>query len=471
MKPSILNYILSIGDKSGDSEQEKLQHHFLVAMGLLMSVGGLLWGSICLYFNLFISAMFPLGYIAVTFINLIVFYIFKNFVFSRFIQVLISLFLPYFLQWSLGGFIASGGVMLWAMLSLIGASTFQNARLNLRWLFAYLFLTALSYFIDPYVEKYALNLPHDTLIFLVVMNIFFISAIVFGLNIVFMAKKDILQEQLFKVEKEKAEISSKLSKYLSPQVYNSIFSGKKDVQLESYRKKLTVFFSDIKNFTKTTDSMESESLTALLNDYLNEMSNIAIQYGGTIDKYIGDAIMIFFGDPDTKGEKEDALACVNMAIEMRDKMQDLRKKWADQGISMPLHIRMGMNTGFCTVGNFGSDDRMDYTIIGGQVNLASRLESLAKEDMILISYETYALIKDQIICEKKETYQVKGIAYPVKTFEVKGRIGEVETVRKKITQTIPGLTVILDLNEVAAETAEKELSKIIEQIQFKSESA
>jgi adenylate cyclase len=102
-----------------------------------------------------------------------------------------------------------------------------------------------------------------------------------------------------------------------PQVYKSIFTGDKDVKIESYRKKLTVFFSDIQNFMMTTGSMESEALTSLLDEYLNEMSKIALEHGGTIDKYIGDAIMIFFGDPESKGNKEDALACVNMALAMR----------------------------------------------------------------------------------------------------------------------------------------------------------
>ena len=111
-------------------------------------------------------------------------------------------------------------------------------------------------------------------------------------------------------------LASKLSKYLSPQVYESIFSGKKNAIIEASRKKLTVFFSDIKGFTEITDRLEPEVLSSLLNNYLNEMSKIALKYGGTIDKFVGDAILIFFGDPETKGEKEDALACVSMAIEM-----------------------------------------------------------------------------------------------------------------------------------------------------------
>jgi class 3 adenylate cyclase len=99
---------------------------------------------------------------------------------------------------------------------------------------------------------------------------------------------------------------------LSPQVYHSIFTGAQNVGIASTRKKLTIFFSDVVNFTETTEKLESEDLTNLFNHYLTEMTNIALEYGATIDKYIGDAIMVFFGDPESKGVKEDALACVRM---------------------------------------------------------------------------------------------------------------------------------------------------------------
>ena len=113
------------------------------------------------------------------------------------------------------------------------------------------------------------------------------------------------------------QLSNQLAKYLSPQVYESIFTGKSEVRVASQRKKLTVFFSDLEGFTETVERLESEDLTKLLNHYLTEMSKIALFHGGTIDKYVGDAILIFFGDPETRGDKEDALACVRMAIAMR----------------------------------------------------------------------------------------------------------------------------------------------------------
>ena len=245
-----------------------------------------------------------------------------------------------------------------------------------------------------------------------------------------------------KIEK----LAVKLSKYLSPQVYDSIFSGKQNVKIEAYRKKLTVFFSDIKGFTELTDRLEPEVLSALLNSYLNEMSNIALKYGGTIDKFVGDAILIFFGDPESKGDREDANACVLMALEMRERMKYLRKLWEDQGISKPLNIRIGINTGYCNVGNFGSEDRLDYTIIGGEVNLASRLETKADSGQILISHETYALIKKQIVCEKKEEINVKGIAHKIQTYQVIETEKDKKNKKNSFREEYDGFSLAVDLS-------------------------
>jgi len=189
----------------------------------------------------------------------------------------------------------------------------------------------------------------------------------------------------------------------------------------------------------------------LLNHYLTEMSQIALEYGATIDKYVGDAIVIFFGDPETRGVKEDALACVKMAIAMRKRMLELGSDWRDSGIEKPLQIRIGINTGYCTVGNFGSDDRMDYTIIGGGVNLASRLESAATPGEILISYETYAHVKDQIKCEETGEINVKGIAYPVATYQVVDTYDNLSKHRQLIREDHPNLKIDLDLDTMSVD--------------------
>jgi class 3 adenylate cyclase len=255
--------------------------------------------------------------------------------------------------------------------------------------------------------------------------------------------------------KELESLSSKLSKYLSPQVYSSIFSGKQRVELSSKRKKLTIFFSDIAGFTETTDQMESEDLTGLLNHYLTEMSQIALDHGATIDKYVGDAIVIFFGDPETKGVKEDALACVRMAVAMRDRMLELSSLWRSSGIENPLKSRIGINTGYCTVGNFGSDMRMDYTIIGGGVNLASRLETAAEPGEILISFETYAQIKDEIRCEERGKISVKGLAYPVATYAVLDAYDALAERERLFRNELPKLGIDIDFDSLSEQETER----------------
>ncbi|NVK26271.1 MAG: adenylate cyclase [Gammaproteobacteria bacterium] len=200
-------------------------------------------------------------------------------------------------------------------------------------------------------------------------------------------------------------LALKLSKYLSPQVYDSIFSGEKEAKIETYVKRLTVFFSDIVGFTETTEVMDKHKLAYWLNGYLNEMYDITLEFNGTLDKFIGDAVMVFHGDPHSIGEKEDAIASVRMALAMQAKAKELG-----------IEVRMGINSGDCVVGNFGSNDRMEYTIVGSTVNLAARLESSSDAGKILISKQTYELVKDVIRCESRGALRLKGIEQEIATY-------------------------------------------------------
>jgi adenylate cyclase len=247
--------------------------------------------------------------------------------------------------------------------------------------------------------------------------------------------------------KELEALSKKLSKYLSPQIYHSIFTGAQNVEIASKRKKLTVFFSDVANFTATTDNLESEDLTHLLNRYLTEMSRIALEFGATIDKYIGDAMLAFFGDPDSKGVKEDAHACVRMAIATQRRMRDLQAEWRELGAERPFRLRIGINTGYCTVGNFGSEDRMDYTIIGSVVNLAARLQSHADLDGILLGHETYSLVKDEMSVEEQESVILKGFTEPVRCYRVLGVYDALAEEGTLIREESDGFKLLLDLQK------------------------
>jgi adenylate cyclase len=250
-----------------------------------------------------------------------------------------------------------------------------------------------------------------------------------------------------------ASLSMKISRYLSPQIYKSIFSGQKDVTIHTERKKLTIFFSDIKDFTATTERLQPEQITRLLNEYFTEMSNIALKHGGTIDKFVGDAMLIFFGDPESKGEAEDAKACMRMAAEMQHRVAELNAKWRNEGVEHPFRVRMGINTGFCNVGNFGSADRMDYTIIGAEANLAARLQSVAEAGHIVVSYETYALVRDIVVAHALPPITMKGISREVIPYSVEGMLDTAGQKIKIFSEHLTGLDFYLDPSMIHAGSA------------------
>jgi adenylate cyclase len=158
--------------------------------------------------------------------------------------------------------------------------------------------------------------------------------------------------------------------------------------------------------------------------------------------------LAFFGDPETRGVKEDAAACVNMAIAMQRRMRELQAEWRDRGLQKPFQLRIGINTGYCTVGNFGSEDRMDYTIVGGEVNLASRLQSHAKLGGILVSHETYSLIKDRILAEERTPIQAKGISKPVRNYAIIAPVDDLIAEGRAIHEEQEGLRVFIDLQKL-----------------------
>ena len=225
---------------------------------------------------------------------------------------------------------------------------------------------------------------------------------------------DSLKDKNERLEK----ISNRLAKYLSPQIYKNIFESDNEHTNKYKRKKLTVFFSDIKGFTELSDSLDPDLLAELINDYLSAMTDIALKHGGTIDKFIGDAILVFFGDPETEGLKKDASKCLSMAIAMQKKVTELDKSWReDHGIAEGLKVRIGISTGYCTVGNFGSVQRVDYTVLGSTVNLASRLESICQPKKILVAPETKILLEKDFKFEAQEAVSLKGFSHPLVPYQ------------------------------------------------------
>ncbi len=207
-----------------------------------------------------------------------------------------------------------------------------------------------------------------------------------------------------------------ISHYVAEQLAEKIREGQHDEASIPTRRRLTLVFSDISEFSVTADELEPEDLSRLLNEYLAAMTAIAEKYGATIDKFVGDAVICFFGAPNATNDRDQALRAVRMAMEMNRRVAELDPSWRKLGARRTLRIRIGVNTGLANVGSFGSPRRKDYTAIGRQVNLTARLEASCEPGNVLMSQSTYELVNDEIPCMPVGEIQVKGIHHPVRVY-------------------------------------------------------
>ncbi len=217
--------------------------------------------------------------------------------------------------------------------------------------------------------------------------------------------------------RQKAAIKSIFSRYVDPSVVNQLVNNPELVKLGGERKTLSVLFSDIANFTTVSEKLTPDDLVAHLNEYLTAMTEIVFKHGGTLDKYIGDAVIAFWGAPI---ELEDhAYRACQAAVEMTKKLDELHVKWKKENKPI-LNFRIGINSGEMIVGNVGGNERFDYTVIGDNVNLASRLESANKmyRTKILLSEYTYELVREKVFARELDLIVVKGKTMPVKIFEL-----------------------------------------------------
>lgn len=231
-----------------------------------------------------------------------------------------------------------------------------------------------------------------------------------------------ISSNLYKIyvgRQDKKQIENLFGKFVSPQVLEKLLKDPKSVSREGQRKIMTVLFSDIRGFTSLSEKIPPDQLISQLNEYMTEMVEVILKYNGTLDKYIGDAIMAFYGDP--LPMKDHALRAVLTAIDMMKSLNSLNAKWKIENRPI-LDIGLGINTGEMIVGHMGSPRLLDYTVIGDNVNLASRLEGLNKEykTNIIISESTYEQVKEFINAEYLDECKVKGKVNAVKIYSVVG---------------------------------------------------
>lgn len=231
-------------------------------------------------------------------------------------------------------------------------------------------------------------------------------------------------------DRDQRFIKGAFKHYLSPAVIDQLTENPDMLKLGGERRVMTAFFSDVAGFSTISEKLEPEELVSLLNTYLTEMSNIIMRYGGTVDKYEGDAIIAFFGAP-VFYEDHAARGC-QVSLEMQQRLAQLREQWKAEG-KPELKMRIGLNTGPMVVGNMGSEQRFDYTMMGNSVNLAARLEGANKNwgTYLCISEMTYEPAKDAIETRELDLIRVVGIQKPVRVYELVARKGELPEERLK----------------------------------------
>jgi adenylate cyclase len=256
--------------------------------------------------------------------------------------------------------------------------------------------------------------------YLVVVGLCFLKGrLVLGVSgpllVVFLSALFVSAYRFFVGAKEKEVLRRTFEAYFPPLVVRKIMANPGLLKLGGQKKELTVLFSDIKDFTTHSSTLTPGEIQHFLNEYFEAMVEVVFNYQGTVDKYIGDGLMVFFGDPES--QPDHALRCVSAALEMQKKTGELREKWGKGG-GFPITIRIGVNTGEVVVGNMGSSRRLAYTVLGSAVNLAQRLESHAPVGGILISQRTYDLVKEKIPAHPTGPLKVKGFVTPITAYEV-----------------------------------------------------
>ncbi|KKM87540.1 hypothetical protein LCGC14_1267850 [marine sediment metagenome] len=428
-----LNKIIEIGDLPQDSDERITEHHFMIYMGLLMSIGGVFWGSICFFYGLHFPSLIPYSYTILTIVNFIYFNFSKNFKLCRFYQVLMSMLLPFAFRWSLGGFISSGAVMLWAIISLVGSLTFQDIKLGMKWLMAYLGLTLFSGFIDSKLNDFRIEVdPQITTIFFVI-NLAIISTIVFILSSYLLAKRDEAKEKV-------AEMSSLLKKmfgrYLSTEVMNALIENPSALDLGGERRKVTIMMTDLRGFTALSERLEPEQVVQMLNAYFEIMVDLVLKYNGNINEFIGDALLVIFGAPQEMEDRaQRAVAC---AIEMQNAMVEVNKRNCAEGLP-EVEMGIGLNETEVIVGNIGSSKRSKYAVVGSGVNLTSRIESYTVGGQILVSESVRKEAGEVLRIDAQRDILPKGAVSSLRIYEVGGISGQYNFTLVNKTQTLTNL--------------------------------
>ncbi len=425
---SLLGRLSSRIVSPSDTDELKLQKTLLIFACGLMGFAAMLWLAIYHAMGIKYSATVPLVYLAVSATTLALYLWKLNFELFRFAQTSLYLFVPFIMQWSIGSYVTSSGVMLWALLAPIGVMVFEGPRESIPWFFAYIVMTAISGFFDYYLaygSEKSTGLPLQTIAVFFVLNFAAMSTIIYLLVSYFVREKDRLkgdldkQHRLLQIEQERSErlLLNVLPGHIAQRLKQDqsvIADGVADC---------TVMFADITDFTRLSDEMPPREMVALLNEIFSWFDQLAETYGVEKIKTIGDAYMVAGGLLDQHLKYTEAI--INMALEVRDKMAARKTRTGE-----PLGIHIGIGSGPVVAGVIGVK-KFIYDLWGNTVNIASRLATEATAGGILVDATTYRRLRNLYQFEGPEAVTVKGL-HQLTSYRLLGKLPQVDGLRAEV---------------------------------------
>jgi adenylate cyclase len=383
----MLARVARIGAEPNDDDDTRLQKSLLVICAFPFMFAGFAWGIMYILFDEPLAGMIPLSYSFISLLSTLYFARTRQYTFFRFSQLSLILLLPFLLMIALGGFINGSAVILWALISPLGALLFDHPRYAPRWFIAFCGLLFLSGFLQPYIHL-SNKLPSVVVIFFFVINLFGVSFLVFLMVSYFISQKNIFQQK-----------SESLLLNILPREIAAILKNESRTIADHYEE-ASVLFADMVGFTPLSAELPPVEMVELLNEAFSFFDSLLDKYGVEKIRTIGDSYMVASGVP--KGRSDHAQALVCMALEMRD---FIAKHIFHNG--KRISFRIGINSGSMIAGVIGKR-KFVYDVWGDAVNIASRMESHGMGGTIQITRATYDLIKDEFICKPRGTVNVKG---------------------------------------------------------------
>ena len=427
MKRLLQTWIERLGNAGSivsDTSDQKLRKAILVFLASIYCTAGLLWGISYIALGLMISGMIPLGYSVISGVSLYYFFRTKRFRFFRFVQLLLILLLPFLVQFSLGGFAASGVVMIWSILAPIGALMFAGTRQALLWFLSYLALMVISGTVDWRIAADTIPTSPFTTIMFFIMNLGGVSTIFYVLLRYFVREREqamaVLDQAHRRVIREKErldKIKNVMANFVPETMKSIIEKNPEEMHLDRYVQEATVLFLDIEGFTTLLQTYSTERITRVIETYFSMFYDIIQKYGGDINETAGDGMMVIFLEPDPLKRSQNA---VQAAREIRDRC--LRVSKEKEPDLFPIQVNIGIASGEVHIGptkiRGTRGDRWTFTASGAVTVLSARLSDYANGGQILLGEETARKVKDAFQLTPLGRVELKNFKHPVEVYQV-----------------------------------------------------